>query len=106
VEHQTIDHRLIFRLAYRALDQALAAGHSAVFDASNLTIARRRKAIVIGQRYDAEVIAHYFDVTPRTAIGRNAGRARRVPPGAIVHMAKLLQPPSLAEGFIRIVIHH
>ena len=100
-----MDNDRIFRLAYRAVTEALAAGKDVVFDATSLTVSRRQKLIQLGQRYAAVLIARYFPIHPREALHRNRLRPRQVPPAVILHMAAMLQPPERAEGFARVVRH-
>jgi hypothetical protein len=47
------------------------------------------------------VVGYFFDVTPRDAVARNAGRSgtAKVPNVAIFATAKRLERPEPAEGF-------
>jgi len=105
IRHHFIDHRLIFRLAYHELSDALQQGHDVLFDATSLTVRRRHKLILLGRRYGAMIIAHYFPIPLGVAFHRNRGRARQVPRGAMMQMAGLLEPPTTAEGFDRVIVH-
>ena len=102
VDYLTIDHRRIFRRAYREVAAALAAGASVIFDATNLTVARRRPLLRLARAHDAVAVARFFPIDIRLALARNTRRIRRVPPGAIVYMASILEPPTRAEGFARV----
>lgn len=105
VDVRCIDDRRVFRAAYRTTAEALQHGHDVIFDATSLTFTRRKKLIDIARRYDAEVIAHFFPISLDAALQRNRRRLRQVPPGAIAHMARVLVPPQMAEGFDRITVH-
>lgn len=101
-----MDDRHIFRLAYRAVAEALMAGRHVIFDATSLTITRRRKLLHLAQRHGARVSARFFPIPLATAFHRNRLRARQVPSGVIARMACLLMPPQYDEGFTRIVVDH
>ena len=105
VDHRQVNHRRIFDLAYQEVAAALAAGEDVIFDATNLTVSRRRGLLRLAQEHGAIPIAHYFPISLPLAFARNAGRARRVPNSAIARMHVLLQPPTRAEGFARVVAH-
>lgn len=105
-DHHTMDHRAVFRLAYRETEEALLTGHDVIFDATSLSTMRRRRLLAIGRRAGAIVEAHYFPIALTEALRRNRLRLRRVPPGVIVHMARIITPPQYAEGFHRVVVHH
>jgi predicted kinase len=89
----------------RLVDEALAAGRSVVVDNTNPTPADRAPLIAIGRARGAEVVAYHFAAPIQACLARNAGRTgrARVPEAAIFATARRLIPPSVAEGFDRVV---
>jgi predicted kinase len=84
-----------------AIRAGLASGRSVVVDNTNVTAADRAGIITIAREFGARVVGYYFEVTPRQAVARNAGRTGRakVPNVAIFTCAKKLVAPAEAEGF-------
>ncbi|HEX6161658.1 MAG TPA: ATP-binding protein [Thermoanaerobaculia bacterium] len=83
------------------IEAALAEGKSVAVDNTNPTPAVRAPLIALGKRYNARVIACYFETNVKDSVVRNRrreGRAR-VPDVAIFSTAKKLVPPAFAEGF-------
>jgi predicted kinase len=72
-------------------------------DATNLTRAERRHYLRIAQDYGCAIEAIFFDVPLEVCRERNRARHRVVPEAAMARLAARLEPPSLAEGFSRIV---
>ena len=88
------------------IDQALAAGRSVVVDNVHATVADRVALVDAGRRHGAAAVAYHFDTSVEECLARNrqrAGRAR-VPEVAIRAAAKRFVPPTLAEGFDRILV--
>ena len=85
----------------RELIERLSSGASVVVDNTNATVAERAPVIAVARKHGARVIAYFFDVTPRSALDRNARREgkARVPAVAIHTIARRLEPPTMAEGF-------
>jgi predicted kinase len=87
--------------------RCLSAGRSFVIDNTNATKAARAQYIKQAKAAGFQVLAYFFDTPVRTAIGRNNHRKDKkpIPVPAILRTAKLLEPPSLEEGFdeVRIV---
>jgi predicted kinase len=85
----------------------LRNGQSVVVDDTNLSRASRSGFVVAAKAAGYRVIACYFDVSVRTAIGRNNHRSDKkpVPVPALLRFAKLLEPPACEEGFdeVRII---
>jgi len=106
VEHRHIDHHRVFRMAYHAVAEVLHARWDVLFDATSLTVTRRRKLVLLAHREQAATSARYFPIDLAEAFRRNSLRPRQVPPGIIAYMAKVLQPPTRDEGFDRVVTHH
>jgi predicted kinase len=93
-------HRIVFRTVRYLVVQRLAIERPLTYiDATNLTPWERRPYIRLGQLYDCNVEAVFFDVPVEICIARNRQRERTVPEQAIREMARRLVPPSLSEGF-------
>jgi predicted kinase len=97
-------HRIVFRTVRYLIVQRLAAGRPVTYiDATSLTPWERRPYIRMGQLYDCDVEAVFFDVPVEVCIARNRVRERMVPEEAIREMARRLVPPSEAEGFSTVI---
>lgn len=83
------------------LDACIAEGRSFAVDNTNATRAARAPYIRKAREAGYRVIACYFDVPTRTAIGRNNHRTdkRPIPVAAILKTAKQMETPTEAEGF-------
>jgi predicted kinase len=93
-------HRIVFRTVRYLIVQRLAVGCPVTYvDATSLTPWERRPYIRMGQLYDCDVEAIFFDVPVEVCIARNRVRGRIVPEEAIREMARRLVPPSVSEGF-------
>ena len=100
---QTI-HEQVFQTMRYLLRQRLAIGRPVTYiDATNLRPEERRPYIGIGQSYGCEMEAIFFDVPLEICRARNAARHRIVPEDALLKMAAKLVPPTIAEGFARVV---
>ena len=99
-----------FKALHRSLDRRLQAGRLAVVDATNVTMPARRALVAIAGRAGLPAIAIVLDVAPAIVLQRNAARADRVVPEAIVrrHLDELRTVVDRrvleADGFARIVI--
>lgn len=102
--NQTI-HRRVFGILRYLIRNRLELGRPYTFvDATNLTRKERRPYIKLGELYDCDVEAVFFDVAVEICQERNRLRPRIVPEQAILEMANRLVPPTLEEGFCRITI--
>ena len=72
-------------------------------DATNLVREQRRDFIEIAQRRNCSIEALFFDVPLEVCLERNRNRSRRVPESVMREMAASLEPPTLEEGFTRVV---
>jgi predicted kinase len=98
-------HRRAFAAVRYLVRQRLELGRAETYvDATNLTRWERRQYIRLGQLYDADVEAIFFDVPVDVCIERNAQRSRTVPERVVREMATKLQPPSLDEGLARVIV--
>ena len=73
-------------------------------DATNLTPYERRPYVVLAQDYNCDIEAVFFDVPLEECQRRNRERNRVVPDAVIAEMAPRLVPPSIGEGFARVIV--
>jgi predicted kinase len=73
-------------------------------DATNLTRKDRKPFIRIARDHGGTIEALWFDVPLAVCKARNAARRRVVPDQAMDLMATKFVPPSVEEGFDRIII--
>lgn len=100
------DHGYVFQLMEERTMAALAAGHSVIYDATNVTAARRRaflRALPEGVRK----VCIWVNITRERALMNNGRRDRFVPEWVIHKMADQLEPPEKREGWdvIRVVTY-
>ena len=96
-------HRRVFRLLRDLIKERLELGRPETYvDATHLTPWERRPYIRLGQLYECDVEAVFFDVPLEICIARNQLRGRVVPREVIESMARKLAPPSTSEGFTRV----
>ena len=101
---QTIHDRVFQTMRY-LLRQRISLGRPVTYiDATNLSVEERSPYIGIGKSYGCEMEAVFFDIPLAVCRERNAKRHRVVPDDALEKMALKLVPPSLDEGFDRIVL--
>ncbi len=95
----------VFRaLRYLLRLRLLMGGPRNYVDATNLSHQERRFYFRMGARYGYELEAIFFDVPLQVCRERNRRRNRAVPEEAMERMAQKLSPPTLEEGFTRIVV--
>jgi predicted kinase len=95
----------VFETLRYLLRQRLALGRPVTYiDATNLTPEVRAAYIGIGRAWGCDVEAVFFDVPLEICSDRNARRRRVVPEDALARLAAKLTPPTLAEGFDRVVV--
>jgi predicted kinase len=100
---QIMNARIFAAIRY-LVRQRIAAGRPETYvDATHLTLWERKPYVKLAQRYGCELEALFFDVPVETCIARNQGRDRVVPEEAIRTMAHLLVPPTIEEGFTRVL---
>lgn len=95
VRHDT----LVFQLADKIIDYLLGRGEDVIFDATNLTVKRRRKYIDLAKLHHARVTLHWINCPLQTAIERNSKRDRKVPLPIIKSLYRSFQKPQREEGF-------
>ena len=83
------------------LHACFAAKQPAVIDNTNATAAQRTRYVKLAHAAGFRAVLYFFDVSTRTAVGRNSGRGgkERVPNVAIFGTQKKLQRPTRDEGF-------
>lgn len=102
--NQTI-HARTFGVLRSLLKQRLTLNRPVTYiDATNLTRAERKPYLKIAERCGCDVEAVFFDVPLKECQRRNRLRHRVVPEDVIERMARRLQPPSVAEGFSRVIV--
>jgi predicted kinase len=102
--NQSIHPRVFATLRY-LVRQRLAIGRPVTYiDATHLTPEERQPYAQIAAWYGADLEAVFFDVPLDVCIQRNRGRTRVVPDEAIRLMAGKLRPPSLEEGFTKVLV--
>jgi predicted kinase len=100
---QTIHDRVFQTLRYLLRHRMDLQRQLTYIDATNITPEERSPYIGIGKSYGCELEAVFFDVPIEVCRERNARRLRVVPEEALSKMASRLVPPSVEEGFDRIV---
>ncbi|HML17939.1 MAG TPA: AAA family ATPase [Bryobacteraceae bacterium] len=102
--NQTI-HARVFGVLRSLLRHRLELKRPATYiDATNLTRAERRPYFKLAALYKCRVEAVFFDVPVKECQRRNRRRHRVVPGDVIERMAARLQPPSVDEGFSRVIV--
>ena len=101
---QTI-HVRVFQTIRYLLEQRLEIGRPVTYiDATSLTPEERIPYVEIGRAHGCEVEAVFFDVPLAVCLERNARRHRVVPAEAMAKMAAKLVPPTVEEGFTRVMV--
>ena len=99
---QSIHDRVFAAMRY-LLKHRIAIGCPATYlDATHLTPQDRRPYVLMGDRFNCQVEALFFDVPLAVCKERNRQRARIVPDAVLDEMAARLVPPSREEGFARV----
>jgi predicted kinase len=87
------------------LAEALHAGRSVALDNTSPTRAERAAALEVAREAAARAVCYYFVPDLQASLARNAGRRgkERVPVVGILATRRRLEPPTLAEGFDRLL---
>src|SRR5262245_5161816 len=87
------------------IEDALQVGRSVVVDNTNPTMEDRAELIALARAFGARVVGYYFESRLEDCLERNRQRVgkERIPDIALHATRKRLQPPSLAEGFDRLL---
>ena len=91
----------MFKLLYKRMYYAICNGITVVFDATNISVKLRKKAIKSCPK-DTEKWAVYFVPNVEKAKENNSKRERVVPEYVIERMARKFVAPTHDEGFDRI----
>lgn len=97
---------LVFTLAKVIIAYLLSIGKDVIFDATNLTAVKRKSFIMLGQKYQAQIILHWVNTPLQTALVRNNTRERKVPTYVIKSLYNSFQTPRLKEGINIIKIYN
>lgn len=89
----------VFEILHKRVKDALCAGESCVYDATNVASKRRRAFLNEIRRFDCIKTAVMFIVDPDILRERNKSRERQVPGEVISRMLHRLQPPVDSEGW-------
>lgn len=101
---QTI-HGIVFGLLRKLLHTRIQLGAKITYiDATNLTRRERRPYIKIAELYGCEIEAIYFNTPFEICLERNLNRKRVVPEAAMHLLAGRLRPPTVEEGFSKVVV--
>jgi len=87
----------IIAAARERVRAALRAGRPFIWNATNLSRARRRPLIDLCADYRAKITLRYFETSEKEAARRNAARERPVPARALERMLDHWEPPDLTE---------
>lgn len=95
----------VFNLMNKRTKNLLAEGYNVVYDATNLSI-KKRKHLINNELsgFDIEKVAVVFATPYKECLKRNANRDRKVPEYVIERMYKSFQFPHYDEGFDTIEI--
>ena len=93
----------VWELAYLRLKNYLENGSSVIFDATNITVERRKPLIEIANKANHIVIAVVFNRPLEVVLEQNRNRDAVVPEEVILRMAKSYVEPSLEEGIVHII---
>ena len=72
-------------------------------DATNLVREHRKPFVEAAKQRGCRLEAIFFDVPLDICLERNRARERQVPEDVMRRMAAALEPPTIEEGFVRIV---
>ncbi|HSU57157.1 MAG TPA: AAA family ATPase [Candidatus Dormibacteraeota bacterium] len=104
--HEYISRDVLGTAAREAalVHECIRNGRSFVVDNTNVTRAARAPFIRAAKAAGFQVHGYFFEIPTRTAIGRNNYRKDKkpIPVPAILRTWKLLEAPSLEEGFDRV----
>ena len=94
----------VFETLYKAMEIALKENKDVIFDATNLTVKSRSKALALAKKYGSRTIAYVMDTPFADCLTRNANRSRSVPEDVIYSMRDRYVTPTIEEGFDNVII--
>ena len=100
---QSIHRRVFAALRYLARVRHEVGRPVTYIDATNLTPRDRRPWIKLAEMLDCEAEAIFFDTALEVCLARNRTRPRIVPAQAMAEMTRKFSPPTIAEGFQRVI---
>jgi predicted kinase len=104
-EDDQTENRVIFLVLRSLLKKRIELKRPVTYvDATHLSTWERRPYLEIAKLQGCDVEALFFDEPLDLCLERNANRSRVVPADVMHRMAQRLQPPTLEEGFSRIVV--
>ena len=92
------DARRVFQVMEERTMEALKAGHSVIYDATNI-LAWRRQELLAKLPLGVEKICLWVNVPVEQALRNNQMRERHVPEDVIRRQAEQLEKPTKAEGW-------
>jgi len=106
-DESVIEHDwLVFRLAETIAAYQLKMKSDVIIDATNLTVRKRSRFIMLAGKNGARVIIHWVDCPLETAIVRNRARQRQVPVKIIAALNSSFQRPQHQEGINVIKVYN
>ncbi|MGA3026752.1 MAG: AAA family ATPase [Bryobacteraceae bacterium] len=100
---QTIHRRVFATLRQLARQRLDLHRPITCIDATSLTRWERRPWVRLAEDADCEAEAIFFDTPLEVCLDRNSRRERVVPAAVVREMARRMEPPSIAEGFARVI---
>jgi len=100
---QTIHRRVFATLRQLARQRLELRRPVTCIDATSLTRWERRPWVRLADDADCEAEAIFFDTPLEVCLDRNSRRERVVPAAAVRDMARRMEPPSIEEGFARVI---
>lgn len=95
----------VFRALHYLLHLRIDLGRPVSYvDATNFVREFRRSFLDVARDRGCAAEAIFFEVPLEICLSRNADRGRRVPEDVMRTMSERLEPPTLEEGFQRIVV--
>jgi predicted kinase len=100
---QTINPQVFATVRYLLMQRIQLGRPVTYIDATNITRRERRPYIQIAREMGCAIDALWFDLPLQICLLRNAARGRVVPESVMNLMAARFIPPSVEEGFGRVV---
>lgn len=80
------------------------SGRNIIIDSTALTIQHRKGYIDIARKYNSRIVAIFIDTPIDQCKINNQNRKRKVPDYVIDRQFKMLQTPTVAEGFDDVIV--
>lgn len=103
VNNQEIHSKVFGTMRHLLRTRLELSASPTIIDATNIRRRDRKGWLQLAAKFGAKVEAVHFDVPVEIALERNRKRDRVVPDEVIRAMAAHLQPPTLEEGFAKIL---